>query len=187
MLSVWTSPRLLIICIRSGRKVHPKIISTGYFSGITLNKTEYLPKTWLHKFWRIFLLIIFLASPVLEFMYECTGLLLLWVTPQTRLNDPHLSLAAKARISLLKPISTHPRDSPVLLYINCWWEYQRSKLISGERKDDRGSDAGCPSPEATVSSPGEQTAAGVNLQFGVLARVQATVRGSCVQKVLTEV
>lgn len=186
MLSVWTSPRLLIIGIRSGRKVHPKIISTDYFSGITLNKTEYLPKT-IAQILAYFLLIIFLASTVLEFMYECTGLLLLWLPHQTRLNDPYLSLAAKARISLLKPISTHPRDSPVLLYIKCWWEYQRSKLISGERKDDRGSDAGCPSPETTVSSLGGQTAAGVNLQFGALACVQATVRGSCVQKVLTEV
>ncbi len=187
MLSVWTSPRLLIIGVRSGRKVHPKIISTGYFSGITLNKTEYLPKTWLHKLWRIFCSSYFLHPPFWSLcmsaqVYSCFEL-----PHQTRLNDPHLSLAAKARISLLKPISTHPRDSPVLLYINCWWEYQRSKLISGERKDDRGSDAGCPSPEATVSSPGGQTAAGVNLQFGALACIQATVRGSCVQKVLTEV
>lgn len=115
-------------------------------------------------------------------IYSCFGL-----PHRTRLNDPHLSLAAKARISLWKPISALPRNSPVLLYIKCWWEYLRSKLISGERKDHRGSDAGCPSPEATVSSPGGQTASRVNLQFGTLACVQATVRESCVQKVLTKV
>ncbi len=117
MLSVWTSPRLLIIGIRSGRKVHPKIISTGYFSGITLNKTEYLPKTWLHKFWRIFLLIIFLASPVLEFMYECTGLLLLWVTPPNQIKWPSSFISGKGSYFVVETYFYSPtRLSSVTIY-----------------------------------------------------------------------
>lgn len=160
--------------------VCPKIISTGYFSGMT-QKTNWkssasgrlvnmLVQNWIsskdliaqtlafffvHRISCVHFIGVLCMSVQ---VYACLGL-----PHWTRLNDPHLSLAPRVRISLWKPISTDPRDTPMLLYIKCWWEHQKSKLILEERKDDRGSDAGCPSPEATVSSPGGQTAAGVNL------------------------
>lgn len=191
MSSVWLLLAYIVV-------VCPKIISTDYFSGMT-QKTEWnssasgclvsmLIQNWVSSKDLIAQTLTYFfvhhISCVHCFVYECVGL---GLPHWTRLNDPHLSLAPRVRISLWKPISTYPRDTSTLLYIKCRWKYQRSKLIIEERKDDRGSEAGCPSPEATVSSPGGQTAAGVNLQFGALACVQATVRGSCVQKVLTEV